>query len=101
MKNNILKTFEEFLREPISILKRTIISITGIETAEGGNRTVTVETTDDGKVQINVINSKKAYNLLSCVMYKRQISELRQLINEDKTGKVHSKLAVPQIGTGI
>ncbi len=101
MKNNILKTFEEFLREPISILKRTIVNITGIETAEGGNRSITVETTDDGKIQINVINSKKAYNLLSSVMYKRQISELRHLINENKSGEVHKKLTLPQISTRV
>ena len=55
MKKNILQTFEEFLREPLSILKQTIINIAGIDTG-GDEKTITVEKTDDG-IQINVINS--------------------------------------------
>ncbi len=93
IKNNILKTFEDFLKEPLHILKKTIINITGIETADPSQKTISVERTRDG-IQINVINSKKAYSLLSSVMYKRQVSELRHLINENKTGKVHKKLAL-------
>lgn len=100
MKTNILKTFEDFLREPLSILKKTIINITGIESDFTKESSISVETTENG-IQINVINSKNAYNLLSTVMYKRQASELRHLINEDKTGKVHNKLAVAQIGTNV
>ena len=100
MKTNILKTFEDFLREPLSILKKTIINITGIESDFTKESSITVETTENG-IQINVINSKKAYNLLSSVMYKRQISELRHLINENKSGEVHKKLTLPQISTRV
>ena len=100
MKNNILKTFEDFLREPLSILKKTIINITGIETDFTQDSSITVETTNEG-IQINVINSKKAYNLLSTVMYKRQASELRHLINENKTSEVHHKLTFPQISSNV
>lgn len=58
MKVDILKTFEDFLREPLSILKKTIINITGIETDFTQDSSITVETTNEG-IQINVINSKK------------------------------------------
>lgn len=99
MKKNILQTFEEFLREPLSILKQTIINIAGIDTG-GDEKTITVEKTDDG-IQINVINSQKAYKLLSSVMYKRQIGELRHIINEDKTSKVQQKFTHARIGTKV
>ena len=100
MKKNILQTFEDFLREPLSVLKTTIIHIAGIETAVGLEKSISVEHTSEG-IQINVVNSNKAYKLLSSVMYKRQISELRQLLNEDKKSKVYPKLARPQIGSGV
>lgn len=100
MKNNILKTFEEFLKEPLHILKKTIINITGIETADPSQKTISVEHTRDG-IQINVVNSKKAYNLLSSVMYKKQVSELRQLINENKTREVPKKFALLSAGSKV
>ena len=100
MKKNILQTFEDFLREPLSILKRTIINITGIETDDASQKTITVENTENG-IQINVVNYKNAYNLLSTVAYKRQIKELRQLLNENKTSKVQQKFARPKIGTNL
>lgn len=100
MKKNILQTFEEFLREPLSVLKTTIIHITGIETAVGVEKSISVEHTADG-LQINVVNSCKAYKLLSSVMYKKQISELRHLLNENKESAVHSKLSESQIGAGV
>ncbi|MCD8024149.1 MAG: hypothetical protein LUE64_01295 [Candidatus Gastranaerophilales bacterium] len=101
MKKNILQTFEDFLREPLCILKKTIITIAGIETADVAQRSISVQTTDDGNIQINVINSKNAYHLLSSVVYKRQISELRHLINENKKREIYKKFTRPQIGTNI
>ncbi len=98
MKKNILQSFEEFLREPLSILKKTIIQVTGIETEVGGEKSISVQPMKNG-IQINVVNSEKAYKLLSSVIYKRQINELRHLINENKDGKIPDKLALPQIGT--
>ena len=99
MKKNILQTFEDFLREPLSILKKTIIHITGIDTSDN-TKSIAVEKTQDG-IQINVINSQKAYNLLSSVMYKRQICELRHLINENKTRKIQQKFTGYKIGTNV
>lgn len=100
MKKNILQTFEDFLREPLSILKKTIINITGIDTGDENFKSISVETTNNG-IQINVVNSKKAYNLLSSVMYKRQIGELRHLINENKDSEVHNKFSNARIGTHV
>lgn len=100
MKKNILQTFEDFLREPLSILKKTIINITGVETFDGDGTSITVEKTKNG-IQVNVINSKKAYSLLSSVMYKRQISELRHVINESKKSEIQQKFARPKIGAKL
>ncbi|MDO5437175.1 MAG: hypothetical protein Q4F80_03145 [bacterium] len=100
MKKNILQTFEDFLREPLSILKKTIINITGIETEDAAQKSISVERTDEG-IQISVINSKKAYNLLSSVMYKRQVCELRHLINENKTSEIQQKFTQSRIGTRV
>ena len=98
MKKTILQTFEDFLREPLSILKNTIIHITGIETESTPEKSITVENTEDG-IQINVVNYKKAYKLLSSVMYKKKVNELRGLINENQKSAIPKKLAQPQIGT--
>lgn len=101
MKKNILQTFEDFLREPISILKKTIITIAGIETEDISNKSISAQKTQDG-IQINIVNSAKAYNLLSSVMYKRQINELRHILNdEDKKGAVHKKFTGYKIGTRL
>ncbi len=100
MKKNILQTFEDFLREPLSILRKTIINITGVETFDGGGTSITVEKTKNG-IQVNVINSKKAYNLLSSVIYKKQVSELRHLINENKKSEIQHKFQRPKIGASV
>lgn len=100
MKKNILQTFEDFVREPLSILKKTIINITGIETGDMSQKSISVENTGDG-IQINVVNYKKAYNLLSTVIYKRQIRELRHLVNENQKSDIQQKFTRPKIGTLI
>ena len=100
MKKNILQTFEEFLREPLSILKKTIINIVGIETGTMEPKSISVEKTDDG-IQINVVNSDKAYKLLSSVMYKKQVNELRHLVNESKTSEIQQKFTRHRIGAHL
>ena len=86
MKINILKTFEDFLKEPLSILKRTIVNVVGIESL-GAKKSVSAQI-NGNTIQINVVNSQKVYNLLSSVTYKKQIGELRHLINENKKSEI-------------
>ena len=69
---NIFKTFEIFLREPLSILKKQFIQIVNINSALGGQSNVTVDYTGN-KAQITVLNSDKMYNLFQTVLHKKKI----------------------------
>ncbi len=65
---NIFKTFETFLKEPLSILKDNFIQIVSIQTANifENKPSVDVAITKD-KTQITVVNNEKLYNLLTLV----------------------------------
>lgn len=69
---NIFKTFEIFLREPLSILKERFIQIAQVNSALAAQSGISVEMLDK-KTQITVINSDKMYNLLQTVMRKQEI----------------------------
>ena len=70
---NIFKTFETFLKEPLSILKDNIIQIVSIQTGNifENKPSVDVTVTKD-KTQITVVNNEKLYNLLSLVQHRTQ-----------------------------
>lgn len=82
-KNKIMDSFEEFIALPLSILKNRIIQITGFKSDFVSSKSINVELTDD-TVHINVINSESAYNLLSSVIYKRQMLK-KQAKKEEQT----------------
>ena len=72
---NIFKSFEIFLREPLSILRDRLIQIVSVQS--GGfykPSSINAEFLDK-KTQITVINSEKVYNLLQTAMYKQKIRE--------------------------
>lgn len=77
-KNKIFDSFEEFLKLPISILKNRIIQITGYKSDFVTSKSIDVEFSDD-TIHINCVNSESAYNLLSSVIYKRQLAKKRIL----------------------
>ena len=66
-----MDSFEEFIALPLSILKNRIIQITGFKSDFIETKSINVELDDDA-IRINCINSEKAYNLLSSVIYKRE-----------------------------
>ena len=68
---NIFKTFETFLKEPLSILKNNFIQIVSIQTGNifAHKPSIDVSVTKD-KTQITVVNNEKVYNLLSLVQYR-------------------------------
>ena len=70
-KNKIMDSFEEFIALPLSILKNRIIQITGFKSDFIDSKSISVEM-DDNAIRINCINNENAYNLLSCVIYKRE-----------------------------
>lgn len=68
---NIFKTFETFLKEPLSILRDNFIQIVSVQTgnifAEKPSVDVSVM---KNKTQITVINNQKLYKFLSIVNKK-------------------------------
>lgn len=88
MRNIILKSFETFIAQPLSLLKNKIIRITNLKSDFLSSNAINVSLFDD-TVQIDVVNSEHAYNLLSAVVYKRKMNELRQVkINENQTSTI-------------
>ena len=77
-KNKIMDSFEEFIASPISILRNRIIQITGFKSDFVSESSINVEL-DDEKININVINSDAAYNLLSSVVYKKQLNKRKAI----------------------
>ena len=73
---NIFKTFEMFLREPLSVLKHNWIQIVSLQTGNifENKPSCDVTLTKDG-AQITVVNNEKLYNLLSLVTYKAKNKE--------------------------
>ncbi len=88
-KNKIMDSFEEFIALPLSILKNRIIQITGFKSDFVSSKSINVELTDD-TVHINVVNSEGAYNLLSSVIYKKQMLKKQH----QKEKKEQTKTAV-------
>lgn len=87
---NIFKTFEIFLREPLSILRDRIIQVANINSDMITQASVDAQLLD-GKAQITVVNSDKMYNLLKTVLYKKQkqaVANLPPLPSSRKRGQM-------------
>ena len=76
-KFDIRKTFEIFLREPLSILKVGLFQIVHLETNIFNQKAVNVDFLDD-KTQVTVVNNEKMYNLFQTVLFKRRLKEQQE-----------------------
>ena len=77
---NIFKTFETFLREPLSILTEGLFQIVNIEgNIFGKEKSFSIDFVNK-KPQITLVNNGKMYNLLTTVMYKRKMLEQQRTI---------------------
>ena len=78
---NIFKTFEIFLREPLSVLKYNWVQIVSLKTGNlfENKSSCDVSLTKNG-AQITVINNEKLYNLLSLVTYKAKNKEKNEIL---------------------
>ena len=77
-KFDIRKTFEIFLREPLSILTEGLFHIFNIKTNIFSNKpSVNVDIVNK-KTQITVVDSDNMYNLFQTVLYKRRLKEQRE-----------------------
>lgn len=84
---NIFRSFEIFLREPLSILKERIIQIVNINSDFSSRGSVNVDFLEQ-KTQITVVNSEKMYNLLKTVQHKRTMIAEQKLLEPVKKNQV-------------
>lgn len=76
---NIFKTFEIFLREPLSIFRDGLVKIAHIQDNIFAGRTSINVDMLKNKAQITVVNNEKVYNLLKLVTYRVQ-NKNRELV---------------------
>ena len=68
---NIFKTFETYLKEPLSILRENFIQIVSIQTGNIFEQKPSIDVSFlKDKTQLTVINNEKLYNLLSLVTHR-------------------------------
>lgn len=73
---NIFKSFELFLKEPLSILRDNFIQIVSVQTGNIFENKPSIDVTMmKDKAQITVVNNEKLYNLLSLVTAKAKKKE--------------------------
>ena len=77
-KFDIRKTFEIFLREPLSVLTEGLFQIVNLKSNIFSNPpSVSVDIVNK-KTQITVVDSDNMYNLFQTVLYKRRLQEQRE-----------------------
>ncbi len=81
---NIFKTFETFLKEPLSILRDNFIQIVSVQTGNIFENKPSVDVSlMKNKAQITVVNNEKLYKLLSIVNHRAiEKSKMRERENE-------------------
>ena len=67
---NIFKTFELFLREPLSLFRQGLVHIASIQDNIFAKKTSINVDLLKNKAQITVVNNEKVYNLLKLVTYR-------------------------------
>lgn len=80
---NIFKTFETYLKEPLSVLRDNLIQIVSIQTGNIFEQKPSVDVSMlKNKTQITVVNNEKLYNLLSLVTHKKKLKDEKEKENE-------------------
>jgi len=81
-KFDIRKTFETFLKEPLSILTEGLFQIVNFEgnifTKESSFNVDFV----NGKTQLTVINNSKMFNLFQTVLHKKKLLEQQEKVSK-------------------
>lgn len=76
-KFDIRKSFEIFLKEPLSILKVGLFQIVHLESNIFKEKSVNIDFVDD-KTQVTVVNNERMYNLFQTVLFKRRLKEQQE-----------------------
>jgi hypothetical protein len=80
---NIFKTFETYLKEPLSILRDNFIQIVSVQTGNIFEQKPSVDVSMlKNKTQITVVNNEKLYNLLSLVTHKKNTKDKKEKESE-------------------
>ncbi|MBO5386381.1 hypothetical protein J6A64_08700 [bacterium] len=77
-KFDIRKTFETFLREPLSILTEGLFQIVNIEANIFNQQSSFSVDFMKNKTQLTVVNNEKMCNLLQTVLYKQKLKEVKE-----------------------
>lgn len=77
-KFDIRKTFETFLKEPLSILTEGLFQIVNIESNIFNKESSFHIDFVNNKTQLTVVNNDKMYNLFQTVLYKKKIKEQKK-----------------------
>lgn len=77
-KFDIRKTFETFLKDPLSILTEGLFQIVNIESNIFNKESSFHIDFVNNKTQLTVVNNDKMYNLFQTVLYKKKIKEQKE-----------------------
>ncbi len=77
-KFDIRKTFETFLKEPLSILTEGLFQIVNIESNIFNKESSFNIDFVNNKTQLTVVNNDKMYNLFQTVLYKKKVREQKE-----------------------
>jgi hypothetical protein len=84
-KFDIRKTFETFLKEPLSILTEGLFQIVNIESNIFNQESAFHVDFVNNKTQLTVVNNQKMYNLLQTVIYKSRKKAIREKVKQLQT----------------
>lgn len=77
-KFDIRKTFETFLKEPLSILTEGLFQIVNIESNIFNQESSFHVDFVNNKTQLTLVNNQKMCNLFQTVLYKKKIREEKE-----------------------
>lgn len=77
-KFDIRKTFETFMKEPLSILTEGLFQIVNIQSNIFNQESSFHVDFVNNKTQLTVVNNKKMYNLFQTVLYKKKLREQKE-----------------------
>lgn len=77
-KFDIRKTFETFLKEPLSILTEGLFQIVNIESNIFNQESSFHVDFVNNKTQLTLVNNQKMCNLFQTVLYKKKIKEEKE-----------------------
>ncbi len=77
-KFDIRKTFDTFLREPVSVLTEGLFQLVNIENNIFSQKPYVNVDLVNSKTQITVLNSEKMYNLFQRVFFKKKLEKQKE-----------------------